>query len=234
MDILSAGVRDIALSTFSDTERATATALARTDSRLATAVSDPDYTVTEVLAGARQMVRRYEQATEAPKAVLHAAVDARRVGIQSVLTEGLLRTAARGYLASIHPDDAWFSTAMAELTSRRRPHDVATAPLISIPNADRTEILGYAPADYLLQRLVRQRRRERIPEATWQAFSTHVNDRGDLSRLAESAHHRMLYRIAEPLYRRLDETKGTVDIWFFTDVLTLLLARQGRTAVLYA
>jgi hypothetical protein len=234
MDVLSVGVRDMALLGFSDTERDMATALATTDSRLATAVGDRDYNVTEVLAGARQIVRRYEQATEAQRAILHAAVDARRVGVQSVLTEELLRTAARGYLTSVHPDDLWFSAAMAELTSSRRPHDVATAPLISIPNADRTAVLGYEPADYLLQRLVRQRRQERIPEATWQALASHVNNHGDLSRLAESAYRRMLYRIAEPLYRRLDKTRGNVDIWFFTDLLTLLLSRQRRTTELHA
>jgi hypothetical protein len=43
-------------------------------------------------------VRRYERATATHKAVIHVAVDARRVGIQSPLTFDLLRSAARDYL----------------------------------------------------------------------------------------------------------------------------------------
>ena len=48
--------------------------------------------------------------------MLNAAIDARRLGIQAPLTGTLLRTAARGYLSTLHPDDTWLSPALTELT----------------------------------------------------------------------------------------------------------------------
>ena len=148
--------------TFSDAERKATAQLASKDPRLAEALADPDYNVSEVLAGAPELVRRYEQATEEQKAVLHAAIDARRVGIQAPLSEQLLREAARGYLFTVHPDDTWFPPALAELTIRDR----ATAPLIPVPNPERTQLLGYTVADYLLQQLTGQSPTARLPAVT--------------------------------------------------------------------
>ena len=145
--------------------------MASADPRLAKALADPDYNVTEVLAGAPQLIARYEQASEEQRAVLNAAIDARRLGIQAPLTATLLRAAARGYLRTLHPDDTWLPPALAELTRDDRPQDHATAPLIPVLNEEKSEILGYTVADYLTQHASRERRYARVPASTWEALS---------------------------------------------------------------
>jgi hypothetical protein len=212
------------LDTFSDLERTTAVRLAAQDQRLAKAVADRNYNVTEALAGAREVIHRYERATEEQKAIIHAAVDARRLGIHAPLTEQLLAAAARGYLDAVHPDDTWFAPALAELTSRSRPQDRATAPLLPVPSTDRATVLGYTVTDYLLQRLTWQRRTIRLSDGAWQALSTQISDLGDLRRLADSASNRLLYRYAEHLYRQLADAGDLVA----AARLGSLLVEQGR------
>ncbi|TKA08502.1 tetratricopeptide repeat protein [Actinacidiphila oryziradicis] len=191
------------MDTFSRTERALAATRAARDPRLAQAVADRDYNVTEVLAGAPQMMRRYQQATDLHKTVVHAAVDARRLGIQGPLTIDLLRASARGYLTTVQPDDTWFDQALIELTSSTRRDDRATALLISLPTADHRGVLGYTVADYLLQQLARRRRSCQLTSLTWHAFVDHITDHDDRMRVADSAQRRLRYRTAEALYRTL-------------------------------
>jgi hypothetical protein len=62
-------------------------------------------------------------------------------------------------------------------------------------------IAGYTPADYLVQHATRERRTERVPGGTWDAILAHITDRDDITRLANSADSRLLYRYAIPLYR---------------------------------
>jgi tetratricopeptide (TPR) repeat protein len=217
-------LHEVVLRTFSTGERQAAVRLAAHDPRLATALADRNFNVTEILAGARELVRRYERATNDQQAVIHAAIDARRLGIHAPLTDRLLSEAARGYLTTIHRDDSWFGPTLAELTSAHRSHDRATAPLLAVPNADRSGVLGYTVADYLLQRLSRQRRSARVPAATWQALISHTSDYGDLRRLADSAGNRLLYGYAMTLYRELAD----VDDPEASTRLVQLLAIQGR------
>src|SRR5262249_9556756 len=158
---------------------------------------------TETLAGAPQLVRRYQQATEEQQAILHAAIDARRVGIQAPVPANLLCDAARGYLTAVHPDESWFPPALAELASHDRRHAKVTAPLILIPAPERRTGLGYTVADYLLQLLTPQRRTKPLPDITWKALINHPHGTEDLVRLADSSDNRMLYHVSMPLYRAL-------------------------------
>ena len=204
VEILSDGrVTEVSLKTFSETERAHATELAAQDPRLARALADRDYNVTEALAGAPELMHRYERATEEQEAVIHAAVDARRLGIQAPLSYRLLCEAARGYLTTLHPDDTWLTPAIQELTSATRPQDRATAPLIPILNDQRAEVIGYTVADYLLQHLTRRRRTNRLSDTTWQALIDHSHRADDQALLADAAARRLLYRYSKPLRRRL-------------------------------
>jgi hypothetical protein len=226
-DILDGGrVQEKTLESFSNREREAAAKLASADPRLAQALADRDYNVTEVLAGAPQLDRRYKQADEEQKAVLNAAIDARRVGIQAPLTDRLLGAAARGYLTTVHSDDSWFLPALTEVTRQ----ELATAPLIPVLTADRRSVAGYTVADYLLQRLTRERRSRRLSAVTWQAFCDHTQDRDDMMRLADSAAARLLYRYAEPLYRRLVDA-GDQDA---AERLADLLASRGQVEELQA
>lgn len=72
---------EFTLDTFSEAERAAAATAAATDPRLAQALAVRDFNVTETLAGAPQLIRRYDQARGAAQAVLHAAIDIRRLGM---------------------------------------------------------------------------------------------------------------------------------------------------------
>jgi hypothetical protein len=195
-------VHEVALSTFTITERRAAARLAADDSRFAEALADRDYNVTEVLAGARELVRRYERATADQKAVLHAAVDARRLGIQAPLAGELLCDAARGYLTGARPDDEWFGPVLEELTSASR----ATAPLIPIHDAAHRVVVGYTVADYLLQRLTAARRTVDPPAVTRAALVTHPHRRDDMSRLADSMQRHRWYADAEQVLHRLATT----------------------------
>ena len=221
-DILRNGrVRQESLTSFSATEREAADKLSSNDPRLATALADPHYNVTEVLAGAPQLVARYEQVSDEQRAVLNAAIDARRLGIQALLTDTLLCAAARGYLSTLHPDDTWFPPALTELTRRDRPQDHATAPLIPVLNEKKDEILGYTVADYLLQQVSRERRYVRMSPSTWDALIRHIPDPTDAARLADSAERRLLYCYAIPLYRAAAADDSAA--W----QLAGLLARRG-------
>jgi tetratricopeptide (TPR) repeat protein len=221
-------VHETRIDTFTREERVDAARVAAHDPRLGAAVADRDYNVTEALAGARELIDRYERATTTQRAVLHAAVDARRVGIQSPLTEDLLREAGRGYLSTPHRDDTWFRLALDELTSHQRPQDRATAPLRAEPGPDQRTVIGYTITDYLLQHLTRQRRTEPIPTLTWEAFSQHTHAHDDLNRLASSACCRLRYDQAIPIYQRLHEA-GDPDA---DSMLLSALREQGNTAEL--
>jgi len=164
------------LTSFSATEREAARKLSSHDPRLAAALDDPHYGVTEVLAGAPQLVARYEQASEEQRAVLDAAIDARRLGIQAPLTGTLLCAAARGYLRTLHPDDTWLDPALTELIQDDRPQDHATAPLIRVYNEEKSEIAGNTVADYLMQHASRERRYKRVPASTGGALSSLIRD----------------------------------------------------------
>ncbi len=223
-DILGDGrIGQETLSTFSGTERQAAAKLSRDDPRLATALADSHYNVTEVLAGAPQLIARYEQASEEQQAVLNAAIDARRLGIQAPLTDTLLRAAARGYLSTLHSGDAWLPPALTELTRHDRPRDHATAPLILVLNEHKTKILGYTVADYLLQHASRARRSARVPASTWDAALSYIRDPADAVSLAESAEDRLLYCYAVPLYRHAADAGGE----YAARRLAGLLAERG-------
>ena len=218
-------VQQIALDTFSDTERTTAAQLAATDPRLAAALGDRTYNITETLAGAPELVHRYERATQEQQAIIHAAVDARRLGIQAPLTAQLLAPAARGYLTTLHPDDTWFPEALKEISTADRTQDKATAPLVELLDPQHTQVLGYTVADYLLQHLTQQRRSTHLPASTWQALTDHPHPHDDLTRLADSAQQRLLYRYAIPLLRQLADAGDTSAAIRLAD----LLSEQGRT-----
>ncbi|GAA4460378.1 tetratricopeptide repeat protein [Phytohabitans houttuyneae] len=213
-------IQEIRIDSFTQEEVAAAAQLATRDPRLATAIADPDHNVTEALAGARELTDRYERATHTQRAVLHAAIDARRVGIESPLTEDLLREAARAYLRAPYPDDAWFSPAMNELTTRHRPQDKTTAPLVRpSPSPGQRAMIGYTVTDYLLQHLSTRRRTEPIPTLAWQGFSAHAAVRDDLLRLADHAERRLRYDQALPIYQRLCDAGDEVAAYGLVHVL---------------
>jgi predicted negative regulator of RcsB-dependent stress response len=214
---------------FSPGERERAARAARHDPRIALAVESKDYGITQVIAAAPLLVDRWHAAGPYARAVLCAAVDAARLGARAPLSADLLRAAAPGYCDARERAAApphWFETALAYATEPVHGVAAALAPVA----AEMGGPAGYVLAGYLLQYAGGLRRTAKAPAGLWQALVGHVTDPADQIRLAGSATDRLLYRYAEPLYRKAEQAgDGTARRW-----LAEMLARQGRREELRA
>ncbi|MEU7918075.1 ATP-binding protein [Micromonospora zamorensis] len=217
---------EISLDSFTPEERREAARLAPADPRLLLALENPDYNLTEVLSGALEIVRRYERGTKEQRAIVDAAVDARRLGIQGPLDSALLLSASRAYLTGYYPDDSWFQSNLDELTSADRPQDRGTAPVIVITSADRRTVLGYSITDFLLQRLSKTRTSQAVPSLAWEALTAGTVSPYDQLRLADNAYEKGMAYHAESLYRKLVE--GDSDNWQAARRLSSVLIALGH------
>ncbi|MFD5634779.1 hypothetical protein ACFWJM_11650 [Streptomyces sp. NPDC127077] len=161
--------------------------------------------ITQDLAGVPELLRRYEQPRRAAaRALLEAAMDARRLGVGLHLPQAFLTDAAPDYLSDNDYDqltDDWAEQAYAELaeqvhgkeaplrrTTPRPPRHPPT------PTTDTTMAPPTGPvfrlADYLEQH-GRTTRRHLCPPATfWYAAHTHLTHPDDLNNLAQAAESR--------------------------------------------
>lgn len=173
--------------TFSPAELGRARTLAR-DPRIRIALDAPDAGFTQVLAAGPELVRRWEQAPCYGRAVITAAIDARRVGCQAPLTREFLEAAAPGYLRGAEqataPED-WLDQALRYATARLHG---ATSALVPAPAA-MGRAAGWTVADYLYQHARQVRRTEVLPDAAWQALVERHHP-GDRRRLADNAARR--------------------------------------------
>lgn len=211
---------------FSDAERSRARCL-DADQRIRAALDAADAGLTQVLAAGPQLIRWWEHADTADprqcygKAVITAALDARRLGAQAPLTPAFLTAAAPAYLTSAQqaaaPPD-WFEQAVAYASTLLCGAAACLTPVAAAMG----QVAGYLTADYLHQHAQRLRRDEPVPDVVWQGLVEH--HRGDTLQLAESAERRDRPRYAELLYRRLADAGD----WPAAYRLAALLARQGR------
>jgi tetratricopeptide (TPR) repeat protein len=220
-DILESDRRtELTLHSVSANERSAAARPAADDPRLAAALADEKFGVTEFLAGAPDLIRRYEQAAEAQRALVHAAVDAVRLGLRPLLTDQVLVATACCYLAGASgADESWYPAARDGLTQLRR----GTSVLVVTADATRARG-GLAVADYLYQRLARARATVVPPVEFWQLLMHGSSTAAELTRLGDSASARGLGRLAEDFYNR---ARTTGDPRAHTR-LALLMFRQGR------
>ena len=97
------------------------------DARLAQAAAGAqDGQVIQFLAGAPELLARYRNAPPAAKALIHAAMDARRLGMGPALPQAFLAAAAPGYLTGAEWDalgEDWLEQALAyaAVPLQRRP-----------------------------------------------------------------------------------------------------------------
>lgn len=210
---------------FTAPELARATALVNSDARLTLARSHATSgRITQFLAGAPHLWRRYEQADGAARAILHAAMDARRCGHGPLLSEGFLRTAAEGYIddATWHAlDDDWFTTHLASLL---KPHRQLPGPLTRYrPRSDEPPPASplYQLADFLHEKGQATREREHPAPSLWEAASTHARTDTDMLELAHSA-RRLGAVECEELYLKAAEC-GDVSLlpWFTRRLIAL-------------
>ncbi len=178
-----------------------------TDRRLASAAeaAHSDGKVTQVLAGGPELVQRYQHPADAEdrfgKAVLSAAMDARRLGYESPIGTPFLEEAAPAYLDP--PDRVgtpgdWFTTGLGHATGEVRGIAALTG------HRDRPGVGpadGYVLHDYLDQYSRTARRGVLIPAAVWDALTAYASNPADRTRLAQEAQRRGLYRYAVELAR---------------------------------
>jgi predicted negative regulator of RcsB-dependent stress response len=207
--------------TLSPAERRRGETLAPTDQRLCIALDAIDAGFTQVLAAGPALIQHWEQAADCyGKAVITAALDARRVGAHHPATRDFLQAAAPAYLtqhqqATAPPD--WLDRGFAYATTALHG---ATACLTPVP-AGMGRIGGYTIADYLHQHVRRSRRTTLLPDLVWQALINHHHP-DDVRRLANSAHRLDRPGDAIALYQRAaagDE---------YDMRLACLLREQGR------
>ena len=177
--------------------------------------SAPDGEVIQFLAGAPELLTRYRSAPPAAAALIHAAMDARRLGMGIALPQAFLEAAAPGYLTDAEWDalgEDWPGQARAYAAI---PCKGARGPLTPIrPRPARpaarhggdqpagTAAAGpqYRLADYLDQH-GRVHRAGQIPPAEfWSAAAAHVSP-ADQAALGDAAHARGLYRDTAQLHK---------------------------------
>ncbi|MFC8790804.1 tetratricopeptide repeat protein [Streptomyces cinereoruber] len=206
---------------------AAAATLARDGDRLladALTRAGTDGRVTQDLAGAPELLNRYERATPAARAVLEAAMDARRLGVGLHLPQAFLTDAAADYLTDTDYDqltEDWAEQAFAELAEqvhgkqaplrntrprpRRRPP--TPSPPADIPSQATTGPM-FRLADYLEQHGRTARRPLCPPASFWHAALTHLthlthpDDLNNLVMAAQTRHrlqwaHHLRHRAAD-------------------------------------
>ncbi|MFD7412313.1 hypothetical protein [Kitasatospora purpeofusca] len=161
--------------------------------------------VAQDLAGALELLRRYERGTPAVRALLEAAIDARRLGAGLHLPQAFLVDAAADYFGDRDWDrlaDDWAEAAFADLgrpvhgkeapLGRTSPRPVRRPPGTPAPAAPPTAAAGplFRLADYLEQHGRTARRRLCPPASFWQSALAHLTDPGDLGALASAAEGR--------------------------------------------
>ncbi len=185
-------------------ERERAVALAAGDARLAEALRATDHTFIQMLAGGPALVRWWtDPSNPYASAMIQAAVDARRVGVQSPIGAAILTEAMHDYL---HPLDrmadptTWLDRALADATALLAG---AVAPVRRVGGTSAGSAVGVIVADFLLQHITQIRRTICPPHSLWNSLVSHLLDSGDIGRVAASARTRMRYRYSEPLLRQL-------------------------------
>ncbi|MGI5414006.1 hypothetical protein ACQEV9_45360 [Streptomyces chartreusis] len=193
------------------------------DPRLAQAAEHARGTqITQYLAGVPSLMDRYHAARGATLALIHAAMDARRLGAGLHLPLDWLADAAPGYLDDdeYHTLDAnWLTQALAYVTTpcngipgiltlvttsgprnqrtRRRPAEHGT-PASQPARSEKGPL--YLLADYLEQH-GRHQRAEIIPPIDFWTAAAHHAHPADLAALGDAAGDRGLYRDAAQLYK---------------------------------
>ena len=165
----------------------------------------PDGRITQFIAGAPELLTRYHTADGVTKALITAAMDARRLGMGEAIPLSFLEAAVPAYLddeglETIEDEDDWLERALAEAVKRAKG---IPGPLARIRLKGQTASPGtrYRLADYL-DEYGRRERHAKIPRAEfWDAIAVHAGS-GDLWALARAARSRGLLRHAASMDKR--------------------------------
>lgn len=209
---LLAGTEILVPKRFSPADLHQALAASRADPRIAEALEkEPDGHLTQYLAGGPALKRRYGTASAPARALMDAAIDARRLGHGPLLPRSLLLDAVHGYLSRQEWDmldgDRWVDEAFGYVTDHRpcRGARAPLSPVRPVPGEPDDGEPRYRLADYLEQTGQAWRRTVPVPESLWRALLRHAKG-GDLTRLGRQAQRRGLYGYALRLYRAAGES----------------------------
>ena len=210
------------------------------DARLAqAAVAAQDGQVIQFLAGAPELLARYRNAPAAAKALIHAAMDARRLGAGIALPRAFMEAAAPGYLTDTEwdaQDDDWLEQALdyaaklakgvrGPLTCIRpglaRPGTASSGSRdsdeqLAVGQASTTGVPLYRLADYLDQHGRTHRKGEIPPDGFWAAAANHAFP-ADQAALGNAAHIRGLYRYAAQLHKNAAERGNLKAVFYLTN-----------------
>ena len=188
--------------------------------------------VIQFLAGAPELLARYRNAPPAARALISAAMDARRLGMGAGLPQAFLEAAAPGYLTDNQWDalgEGWLDQALAytavpckgtdgPLTRIRLRPASRTAGHRGDQPASMAAAAGplYRLADYLDQH-GRAHRVGQIPPAEfWSAAAAHAAP-DDQAALGDAAHDRGLYRAAAQLHKNATASGNTRAIFYLSN-----------------
>ncbi|MFE1331795.1 tetratricopeptide repeat protein [Streptomyces microflavus] len=193
---------------FSAADLATLHSSASADPRLHQAATHASHgQITQYLAGVPALLERYRTAPPTARALIDAAIDARRVGQGVALPHGLLEMAVPGYLTDHQWDqlsDDWLEEALAFTSA---PCRGARGPLTRIRPRPGTASLrqpSYRLSDYLEQHGRASRSIDCPPAELWEAILISASP-DTLIDVAESALERGLLRLAARLCIRAAE-----------------------------
>ncbi|MFJ3899901.1 hypothetical protein [Streptomyces sp. NPDC090083] len=191
------------------------------DSRLGEAAKHArDGQVTQYLAGVPVLMDRYQRAPPAARAVIHAAMDARRLGVGRRLPMAWLASSAPGYLTESEWDsegDDWLQQAVDYVTTpcngipgmltsvrrgarRNQRTRTTNSPVSAHSNPPEVGPL-YQLADYLEQHGRWHRVGEMPPIDFWNGAASYALP-ADLKALGDAAWARGLYRDSAQLHKR--------------------------------
>ncbi|MEO3842774.1 hypothetical protein [Streptomyces sp. B22F1] len=173
--------------------------------------------IIQYLAGGPAQLERYEMGSPAARAVLQAAMDARRLGHGPDLPHAFLKAASAAYLTSLQRDLAqpdWFVQAIEYLSTPCRGVRGPLAPVPRFSMTDAQEPAFYRLSDFVEQH-ARRHRQTVCPEGEfWSAAAQYAATAKDRTALARAALDR----------GRVDEAES----------LALAAAEEGDGAALYA
>ncbi|MFF8478623.1 helix-turn-helix domain-containing protein [Streptomyces sp. NPDC015414] len=206
-----------------------------------------DGRITQDLAGAPELLIRYEHASPAATALLEAAMDARRLGVGLHLPQAFLTDAAPDYLSQSDYDqltDDWAEAAFAELAEpvhgkqaplrRTAPRPLRRPPTPSEAAAPPSaQPVGpvFRLADYLEQHGRTTRRHLCPPSSFWYAAHTRLTHPDDLDNLTRAAERRHRLQWAHHLRHRAANHGNTNALTRLAEVREKAGDQQGAEAL---
>ncbi|MFI0813750.1 hypothetical protein [Streptomyces echinatus] len=216
---------------FTDKDLAALESRAALDARLAQARARAlGGAVTQYLAGVPDLLSRYDRVPEAARAVLDAALDARRMGHGPDLDQDFLEAAAEDYISRSHWNQLpqnWFSQALSYCMEPCRGAIAALERIRPRRGEPKPDKPRYKLADYLEQHSLTTRGHLCPPASLWEAAVDHAGNiaPANLRALGLAAEHRGLLHVASRFYAAAAESGEPAAAQY----LASLLGQAGRT-----